>query len=130
MEHQDQSVSTILDRSGRCQSRMFTAPPLWLCRGLPLRGNCKCHRTGLRCSTLCKCEGGCTNNDNKAIRDGKYLALPHSSAWRRPPIKIENFDNFFVMSFLCSLEFLYFLLIELPKKLRYKIFERNCRSSL
>ena len=39
------------------------------------RGNCKCHRTGLRCSTLCKCEGGCTNNDNKAIRDGKYLAL-------------------------------------------------------
>ena len=21
------------------------------------RGNCKCHRTGLRCSTLCKCEG-------------------------------------------------------------------------
>ena len=49
------------------------------------RGNCKYmyHRTGLRCSTLCKCEGGCTNNDNKAIRDGKYLALPHSSAWRR-----------------------------------------------
>ena len=33
----------------------------------------------------CKCEGGCTNNDNKAIRDGKYLALPHSSAWRRSP---------------------------------------------
>ena len=25
-------------------------------------------------------KGGCTNNDNKAIRDGKYLALPHSSA--------------------------------------------------
>ena len=26
--------------------------------------------------------------DNKAIRDGKYLALPHSSAWRRsPPLK-------------------------------------------
>ena len=23
--------------------------------------------------------------DNKAIRDGKYLALPHSSAWQRPP---------------------------------------------
>ena len=22
---------------------------------------------------------------NKAIRDGKYLALPHSSAWQRPP---------------------------------------------
>ena len=42
------------------------------------RGSCKCHRTGLRCSTLCKCEGGCTNNDNKAIRDDKYLALPQS----------------------------------------------------
>ena len=34
-------------------------------------------------------EGGCTNNDNKAIRDGKYLALPQS------PIKIENLDFFF-----------------------------------
>ena len=22
---------------------------------------------------------------NKAIRDGKYLALPHSSAWQRSP---------------------------------------------
>ena len=31
---QPQSVGTILGRSGRCQSRMFTAPPLWLCRGL------------------------------------------------------------------------------------------------
>ena len=49
------------------------------------RSNCKCHRTGLRCSTLCKCEGGCTNNDNKAIRDGKYIALLHSRAWRRSP---------------------------------------------
>ena len=54
------------------------------------RGNCKCHRTGLRCSTLCKWEGGC-NNDSKAIRDGKYLALPYSSAWRRSPIKINKF---------------------------------------
>ena len=27
------------------------------------RGNCKCHRAGLHCSQLCKCEGGCTNND-------------------------------------------------------------------
>ena len=26
------------------------------------RGNCKCHRAGLHCSQLCKCEGGCTNN--------------------------------------------------------------------
>ena len=31
---------------------------------------------------------------NKAIRDGKYLGLPHSSAWQRSPIKIENFDLF------------------------------------
>ena len=29
------------------------------------KGNCKCHRAGLRCSSLCKCEGGCTNNDNE-----------------------------------------------------------------
>ena len=27
------------------------------------RGNCKCTRAGLRCSTLCKCEGCCMNND-------------------------------------------------------------------
>ena len=27
------------------------------------KGNCKCHRAGIRCSILCKCEGGCTNND-------------------------------------------------------------------
>ena len=25
------------------------------------------------------------NNINKAIRDGKYLALPHASAWQRSP---------------------------------------------
>ena len=31
-------------------------------------------------------------NINKAIRDGKYLALPHASAWQRSPIKIEHFD--------------------------------------
>ena len=24
--------------------------------------------------------------NNKAIRDGKYLALPHSSAWQRSPL--------------------------------------------
>jgi hypothetical protein len=27
------------------------------------RGNCKCSRAGLRCTTLCGCEGGCNNND-------------------------------------------------------------------
>ena len=26
------------------------------------KGNCKCYRAALRCSSLCKCEGGCTNN--------------------------------------------------------------------
>ena len=31
---------------------------------------------------------------NKAIRDGKYLAPPHASAWQVHPIKIENFDMF------------------------------------
>ena len=28
------------------------------------RGRCKCYRAGLSCTTVCKCEGGCTNNDN------------------------------------------------------------------
>ena len=27
--------------------------------------NCKCHRTGLHCSPLCKCEAGCTNNESE-----------------------------------------------------------------
>ena len=26
------------------------------------KGNCKCHRAGLCCGPLCKCEGGCTNS--------------------------------------------------------------------
>ena len=29
------------------------------------KGNCNCHQAGLRCSSLCKCEGGCTNNDRE-----------------------------------------------------------------
>ena len=28
------------------------------------RGNWTCNRAGFRCSPLCKCEGGCTNNDS------------------------------------------------------------------
>ena len=28
------------------------------------RGNCKCCKAGLRCTALCKCEGGCINNDD------------------------------------------------------------------
>ncbi len=28
-------------------------------------GNCKCSKAGLHCSSLCKCEGGCTNNDKE-----------------------------------------------------------------
>ena len=27
------------------------------------KDNCKCSRAGIRCGPLCKCEGGCTNND-------------------------------------------------------------------
>ena len=27
------------------------------------RGNCKCSRAGLRCTTVCGCEGGCINNE-------------------------------------------------------------------
>lgn len=26
-------------------------------------GNCKCSRAGVRCTGLCKCEGGCVNNE-------------------------------------------------------------------
>ena len=26
------------------------------------KGNCKCHKAGIRCSSLCKCQRGCTNN--------------------------------------------------------------------
>ena len=29
------------------------------------KGNCNCHRAGPRCSSLCKCEGGCTNIDKE-----------------------------------------------------------------
>ncbi|MES9882214.1 MAG: hypothetical protein ABW185_15180 [Sedimenticola sp.] len=28
------------------------------------QGNCKCHRAHIRCSPVCKCEGGCCNNDD------------------------------------------------------------------
>ena len=31
---------------------------------------------------------------NKAIRDGKYLAPPHVSAWQRSPHKIRKLDIF------------------------------------
>ena len=37
-----------------------------------------------------------TTMETMAIRDGKYLTLPHASAWQRSPIKIENLDFFFV----------------------------------
>ena len=60
--------------------------------------------------TVCTSPIQCTKlkhcNTNKAIRDGKYLALPHSSAWQRPPPP----PIFFVTSFLCSLEFFIFLI--------------------
>ena len=45
---------------------------------------------------------------NKAIRDGKYLARHMPVLGNVHPIKIENFDIFFVTSFHCSLEFLYY----------------------
>ena len=45
---------------------------------------------------------------NKAIRDGKYLARHMPVLGSVHPIKIENVDIFFVTSFLCSLEFLYY----------------------
>ena len=48
------------------------------------------------------------NNINKAIRDGKYLARHMPVLGNVHPIKIENVDLFFVTSFLCSLELLYY----------------------
>ena len=45
---------------------------------------------------------------NKAIRDGKYLAPPHASAWQRSPHYNRKCWYIFVTSFLCSLEFLYY----------------------
>ena len=29
------------------------------------QGNCNCAKAGLRCTSLCKCDGGCINNDNE-----------------------------------------------------------------
>ena len=57
-------------------------------------------------SGYCKCVGGCMNN--KAIRDGKYLARHMPVLGNVHPIKIENVDIFFVTSFLCSLELFYY----------------------
>ena len=48
------------------------------------------------------------SNVNKAIRDGKYLARHMPVLGNVHPIKIENVDIFFVTSFLCSLELLYY----------------------
>ena len=48
------------------------------------------------------------NMINKAIRDGKYLARHMPVLGNVHPIKIENVDIFFVTSFLCSLELLYY----------------------
>ena len=46
---------------------------------------------------------------NKAIRDGKYLARHMPVLGNVHPIKIEeNVDIFFVTSFLCSLELLFY----------------------
>ena len=46
--------------------------------------------------------------NNKAIRDGKCLARHMLVLGNVHPIKIENVDIFFVTSFLCSLELLYY----------------------
>ena len=35
----------------------------WGCKKA-CHGNCKCFKAGLRCSALCGCLGGCTNNDD------------------------------------------------------------------
>ena len=55
----------------------------------------------------------------KAIRDGKYLAPPHASAWQRSPHQNLKCWFLFVTSFVRSLEFLYCLSIELTKRFPY-----------
>ena len=55
---------------------------------------------------------------------------PQASAWQRSPHYNRKFWYFFVTSFLCSLELLYVQLTGLPKRFPWKIFERNCRSSV
>ena len=65
-------------------------------------------------------EGGCTNNDSKAIRDGKYLALPYSSAWRRSPIKINKFV--FVRYVISLLAQVFIFLIDRATHEKYRPF--------
>ena len=54
------------------------------------------------------CSHPIKQTSNKAIRDGKYLARHMPVLGKVHPIKIENVDIFFVTSFLCSLELLYY----------------------
>jgi len=61
MECQNQGMDAILDQSTRCQPWMHTATPLWMLSCM--QGQLKCHRAGIHCGPLCKCEWGCTNND-------------------------------------------------------------------
>ena len=49
-------LTNLPDASKGC-SLLFHCGCLVACKG-----NCKCHRAGLRCGPLCKCEGGCTNS--------------------------------------------------------------------
>ncbi len=49
--------TTLLDASHGCTLLLHCG-----C-SVACKGNCKCHMTGMRCSPLSKCEGGCTNND-------------------------------------------------------------------
>ena len=62
---------------------------------------------------------------NKAIRDGKYLALPHSSAWQRsPPIFFRDVISLLARVFI-------FLIDRATQEVPIQnILEKNCRSQV
>ena len=57
---------------------------------------------------------GTVHSINKAIKDGKYLAPPHASAWQ--PIKMEKFDIFRDVISLLARVFILLIDMWLPKR--------------
>ena len=120
MEHQDQSGGTILDISGRCQPRMFTAPPLWLCRGLQGKLLVPSNWTPMQ-HTLQMCRGL-----HKQWQQGNQRwQIPRPATFHClatfPPLK-SNIISLLARVFI-------FLIDRATQEVAKKIFERNCRSS-
>ena len=49
---------TVLPEASKACALLFHCGCLKACRG-----NCKCSKAGLRCTLVCRCQGGCVNND-------------------------------------------------------------------